>query len=97
LSISSFPSASSSLCGTISQDVNAASLRIKLPLDSWPIQDCSKARGLIAKILCSGLKISANKETWELVTSATSCTKMMCVWLFGGRQWRIFTNACFTI
>ena len=68
-SISSFPSTSSSLIGTISQDVNAAALRIKLPSDRWPIQVGAKASGPIAKILHSGVKISSNKETWELVTS----------------------------
>ncbi len=66
-SIASFPGVSSSLTGTIGQDIVAASHRIKLPKDQWPVQTRAKAGGPIAKILCSDLQVSKNVKTWEMM------------------------------
>jgi hypothetical protein len=65
-SIASFPGVSSSLTGTIGQDI-VDSHWIKLPKHQWPVQTRAKAGGPIAKILCSDLQVSKNVITWEMM------------------------------
>jgi len=60
LGVSSFPGASSSLVGTIGHDIVAAECRLKLDSDCWLVQKHAHNDGTIAKLLCSGYRITLN-------------------------------------
>jgi hypothetical protein len=61
-----------------------------VPLGSWHIRT--------SPALMESIKVSSFTLFWLWYSiMATSCTKMICVWLFGSRHGRIFTNtACLT-
>lgn len=78
-SIASFPAASSGIVGNISQNVAAASRRIKLESDRWPVLPSASASGPVAEVIHSDVVVGRNVETWEEMTCGEYSAPLFCM------------------
>jgi len=58
-----------SLIGTIGHDIVAAECHLKLDSDHWSVWKHARNDGTIAQLLCSGYRMTLNRDTWEVLSS----------------------------
>ena len=76
-SITSFPAASSTVVGNISQNVTAASRRIKLQSDRWPLLSSASSSGPVAEVIRADVIVSRNVETCNAITSGEYMARLV--------------------